>query len=741
MTQVSDTGAAQEVTEPTGETEAPTTRLDRFRRRRPLSHVSIQSKLILMMVLCTILAATVVGGIAFQAGRTSLRNAVFDRLTELRESQTRSLQEQVSDLKNSLIIYTHGVVARDALEAFTAGFNQLNNAQINPAQWQNIVDYYNNSFIKETEKYSGTKLDTAALLPTSNAERYLQANYTATRPHNQDDGDNYAIALDDAHDGSAWSAANAHFQDFFRQITTRYEFQDALLIDANGNVVYSAYKDVDLGTNIVAGPFAGSKLQEAYLKAMSSNAVDYVGFTDFEFYQPAEMQPTAWMVAPLRRDGRAEGVLALQFPIDKINRLMTFDKKWKEVGLGQTGETILAGPDELMRSDSRMFLEDPQQYKHDVVEAGTPPDVADMAIRQGGTTLVQPLSSPATKNAQKGESGTLITTDYLGNDTLQAYAPLVIKDSELHWAIVAKVDTAEAFAKEATFTKTMVLVTAGMIFLVCLLAIALAQIFVRPIRRLETGAQRISAGDYNVAIPVTTRDEIGDLTTAFNEMGRSLTVKEDLINQQRREADALLNSLMPETIAERFKQGEESISVEHKNVTVIFSDIIGLDRLQVALSPQESLTQVNELIRQMDAAADNLGMERVHTVRNGYLASCGLTVPRLDNVRRTVDFALECQRIVERFNAETDGNLSLRAGIDTGSVSSGLFGKPSVVYDMWGSAVNLAHQIKNGSPQPGIYVTSRVYDTLQETMQFTSAGTVTVDGVSEPVWQVSENPS
>ena len=83
----------------------------------------------------------------------------------------------------------------------------------------------------------------------------------------------------------------------------------------------------------------------------------------------------------------------------------------------------------------------------------------------------------------------------------------------------------------------------------------------------------------------------------------------------------------------------------------------------------------------------------------------------------------------------------MRAGIDTGSVSSGLFGKPSVVYDMWGSAVNLAHQIKNGSPQPGIYVTSRVYDTLQETMQFTSAGTVTVDGVSEPVWQVSENPS
>ena len=733
MTHVSDTDAAQEVTEPVESQDAPLPKWRRRRRHRSLRNMSIQSKLILMMVLCTVLAATVVGGIAFEVGRTSLRTAVFSRLTEFRQSQTRALHDQIEDLKNSLIIYSHGSVTKDALEAFSNGFNELSNAQISPAQWQNIVNYYNNSFIKETEQYSGVKLDAAALLPTSNAQRYLQANYTALRK----DDDN-AITITDARDGGKWSAANAKYQDFFRQIVTRFEFEDALLIDAGGNVVFSAYKGVDLGTNIVAGPYAGSKLQEAYLKAMSSNAVDYVGFTDFEFYQPAENSPTAWMVAPLRRDGRTEGVLALQFPIDKVNRLMTFDRQWKEVGLGETGETILAGPDELMRSDSRLFLENPQEYKRAVVGAGTPADVADMAIRQGGTTLIQPLVSPATRNAQRGETGTLIATDYLGRNALQSYAPLVIKDSELHWSIVAKVDTAEAFAKEATFTRTMVLVTAGMIFGVCLLAILLAQIFVRPIRRLEEGAQRISAGDYDVAIPVNSRDEIGDLTVAFNEMGRSLTVKEDLINQQRREADELLKSLMPETIAERFKQGEESIAVEHHNVTVIFADIIGLEMLQADLSSQDSLLLVNELIRQLDAAADDLGMEGVRTVRNGYLASCGLIVPRLDNVRRTVDFALECQQIIERFNTENDSSLSLRAGIDTGPVSGGLFGKPSVVYDMWGAAVNLAHRIKNGAPQPGVYVTSRVYDAMQDTMEFTSAGTVSVDGATEPVWQLSE---
>lgn len=717
MTEVSAHEAAQTVAEHESAPVASRTRLDRFRRRRLLAHVSILSKLILMMVLCTVVASVVIGGIAFQAGRSEMRDAVFSRLTEVRESQTRELTSQITDLRNSLIIYTHGVVARNALEAFTAGFDQLANAQITPAQSQTITDYYKkNGFVKEVEQYSGTKLDSSAVLPTSNAQRYLQANYTAKRPLNLDDGDQYSIDLDNANDGSAWSAANAQYQDFFRQIVTRYEFQDALLIDGRGNVVYSAYKDVDLGTNVLDGPYAGSKLHSAYSKAMSSNTVDYVGFTDFEFYQPAEMQPTAWMVAPILKDGRAAGVLALQFPITKINRLMTFDKRWREVGMGDTGgETVLGGPDELMRSDSRVFLEkNPQQYKTDVVNAGTPPDVADMAIRQGGTTLVQPMTSAATRNAQKGETGTIITQDYLGQDTLQAYAPVVIKDSDLHWSIVAKVDTSEAFARETSFTKTMVfLVTTGIIFfVVCLLAIYLAQIFVRPIRRLEAGAQRISAGDYNVAIPVDTRDEIGDLTQAFNEMGRSLTVKEDLLNQQRKENDELLRSLMPDSLAERFKQGEETIAFEHQNVTVIFADIIGLERLQAELAPPDaSLTLINELIRQIDAAAETLGMETVRTVRNGYLASCGLTVPRLDNVRRTVDFALECQQIVSRFNNETGNDLSLRAGIDTGTVSSGLLGRRRWSTtcggrsSTWPTRSRMAHR-NPGSMSPQAFTTS-----------------------------------
>ena len=699
-------------------------------RRRVMSRISIQSKLLVMLLVTSILSAAVVGFIGYQSGRSSLRASVFDRLTEVRASQSRQLEAKFADLEDSLITYTRGATTTEAIQAFTPAFDQLNDATINPAQSQSMLDYYNNSFRTAEHAQTGNNLDVDALLPTSNAQKYLQAYYTA--PFNDWDK---AIRFDDARDGSAWSAANARFNDFFREIVLRFQFEDALLLDNRGNVVYTAYKGVDLGTNILTGPYREGELRDAYQKALASNAVDYVGVTDFGDYQPAD-EPTAWMVSPVGPEGRVEGVLALQFPISKISRLMTADRQWEAAGMGNTGETFLVGPDGLMRSDSRLFLENPEDFERDVVNAGTPPDVAEESIRQGGTTLVQPVATEATRMAQRGQSGTIIEDDYLGHETLQAYAPVDLRG--LNWSIIAKVDTSEAFAPVATFTRTLVLSTAAIIFAVCIAAMLLARLFVRPIRRLEAGAQRISSGDYHVTLPVQSRDEFGDLTVAFNDMSRNLSIKEELLAEQRRENDRLLLSLMPEPVVQRYREGEETISQDHQNVTVIFADIVGLDELSTELSSDELLAIVNKLTRQFDAAAENLGVEQVRTLHNGYLASCGLSVPRLDNVRRTVDFAVEMQRTIDRFNAETGNELHLRAGIDTGTVTSGLVGRSTLAYDMWGSAVNLAYQVQSGSPQPGVYVTSQVYETMRDTRHFTSAGVITVDNEEQPIWRLAE---
>jgi len=681
-----------------------------------------------MLLVTSVLSAAVVGAIGYQSGRSSLRESVFDRLTEIRQSQSRQLQEGIGDLKDSLVIYSRGATSTQAIQAFTAGFDQLNTATISPAQQQSIVDYYATQFAPSKKK-AGEDVDIEAVLPNTNAQRYLQAYYTA--PFTDFDK---AIANDDARDGSAWSAANARYNDFFREIVTRFEFEDALLFDTRGNVVYTAYKGVDLGTNVFNGPFKGGPLASAYQEALDSNEVDYVGLTDFGEYEPAD-EPTAWFLSPVGPQGRVDGVLALQFPISKINRLMTMDRRWQESGMGETGETFIVGDDDLMRSDSRLFLEDPGAYKRDVVNAGTPPDIAQEAIDRGGTTLIQPVPTDATKLAQRGQSGTLIAQDYLGHETLQAYAPANIEG--LRWNVIAKINTSEAFAPVSAFTRTLVLSTVAIIFVVCLAAMLLARLFVRPIRRLEAGAQKISSGDYNINLPVHSRDEFGDLTVAFNDMSRNLTIKEELLAEQRRENDRLMLSLMPEPVVQRYREGEETIAQDHQDVTVIFADVVGLDALSSELNSDELLVIVNKLTRQFDAAAENLGVEQVRTLHNGYLASCGLSVPRLDNVRRTVDFAIEMQRIIERFNAETGHDLDLRAGIDTGTVTSGLVARSTLAYDMWGSAVNLAYQVQSGSPQPGVYVTSTVYDTMRDSRKFASAGVITVDGEEQPVWRLA----
>lgn len=76
----------------------------------------------------------------------------FDRLTEIRESKSRQLEDATSDLTNSIVVDTDGSFAVEAIEAFTAAFDQLADARIDPACQQSIVDYYNNQLIKPTAR-------------------------------------------------------------------------------------------------------------------------------------------------------------------------------------------------------------------------------------------------------------------------------------------------------------------------------------------------------------------------------------------------------------------------------------------------------------------------------------------------------------------------------------------------------------------------------------------------------------
>lgn len=702
-------------------------------RRRRVFRLGIQSKLLMTLLVCSILSVAVVGLIGALSGRTALRQVEAERLTELRESQKRQLLTLFKEVTNSVIVYSGGFSVVDAERAFSAAFGQLADAQITPAQQQGLINYYNNDMIKPISRVTGETVDLNAVLPTSNAQKYLQAHYTAS-PRTASD----PLPPADAGDGSAWSAANARFDFYLRDIVTRFDYRDALLLDAQGTVVYSVQKGPDLGTNVLTGPYRETNLRDAYQKAMRSNDVDFVWITDFQQYQPALAAPTAWVVSPIGMNGKVEGVMALPLPISKINSIMTANKQWEAAGMGPSTESYLVGSDGLMRSDSRLFLQDPQEYQREAVAAGTSPDVVQRAIRLGTTTLVQPATTAGFRAAQRSQAGTVTATDYTGNSEMEAFAPLNVPDSDLHWSILVTRDDSDAFARLGRFSQTLVVSVATMIFVVCVASMLLAQVMLRPVRRLQAGTQKISAGDYAFSIPVRSRDEIGDLTQAFNEMSRSLAIKDELLNEQRKENDRLLLALMPESVAQRYREGQETISQTHQDVAIIFADIVGLDEISNELSGDELIGIVDDLFRQFDAAAESLGVERIRTFHNGYLASCGVLTPRLDSIYRSIEFAVEMRQIIERFNSQSSHQLRLRVGINTGNVVSGLVGRSSLVYDMWGGAVSLAYQMHSGAPQPGIYVTSSVYEAMRDTRQFTSAGTITVGGKEQPIYRLSE---
>lgn len=253
-------------------------------------------------------------------------------------------------------------------------------------------------------------------------------------------------------------------------------------MNLQGDVVYSAYKGVDLGTNLNDGPYRDSLLANAYRSAIATNSVNALETTDFERWIPSLNVPTIWVVSPVGNDSGITGALAVQIPIETINAVMTGDETWAEQGLGKTGEVYLAGRDDLMRSVSRELVQNPEDYAADVIANGTPPDIAERVVEVNGTILLQPVDTYSVSEAQEGRTGTSITTDYIGTESITAYTPVEIDGVD--WVAVARIESSEAFAPVTEFTRNLLLSTLGILIAVSIASLLLAQVFTRPIKRL-----------------------------------------------------------------------------------------------------------------------------------------------------------------------------------------------------------------------------------------------------------------
>ena len=140
-------------------TQSPSQLQDRKAPRQPAVwtrfRFGIQSKILMAMLLSSILGVGVIGLIGAMSGRNALREVESERLIELRESQKRAVEALFREVTNSLIVYSGGFSVNQATTALTAGFAQLANAPITPAQQQSLVNYYDNEMLKPINRATG----------------------------------------------------------------------------------------------------------------------------------------------------------------------------------------------------------------------------------------------------------------------------------------------------------------------------------------------------------------------------------------------------------------------------------------------------------------------------------------------------------------------------------------------------------------------------------------------------------
>lgn len=673
--------------------------------------LTLQSKLILILLAVSLLTAIPLAYIGYSSGRAALEKNLYATLSSQLEIRTAECKTLLESTRNQVLVLSAGQECTDALQAFQHEFQSLQEQvkEVSAEDQTRLEEFYKTIFIPGLEKLAEGMPDLKSYYPTEPVTRYLQAQYIAKVVKTPEQyGKTLAASIGD---GTAYDAVHAKYHPSFSRFAKCYEFEDIMLVDMDGNLVYTYQKTVEFGTDLLNGPYAESNVAQVVNAMRKANSVDSFGFTDFERYQPNMNLPSAFMASPIFSEGKMVGTLVLQFTTDGLSKILTGDHQWERQGLGKTGEVYMIGKDKLFRTRSRFMITDPEEALESFEKAGIAKSIVDRIQRQGIALLALPADTEAVNAALTGETGIKLYRDYRHSPVIGAYAPFDFDGTR--WAVVAEMDEAEAFQPSRDFTKQVLVTTVGTCIVIMLLGMLISQLFVAPIHALTNAALRISEGEIGAQAVVDTSDEFRELANAFNEMSLGLKEKTDQLQSKVAENEELLLNILPAPAAARLKEGDHTSTQAFSDVSVLFAQVAGLENLTDRVGTEQAMSVFRELVIIFDDAADRFGAEKVTTSGVSYLAVCGLSVPRPDHTNRLVDFASELLRIVERFNRERGADLHLLIGINNGPVTGGVVGRSKFIYDLWGDTVTIARALGDGR-ESGVCVTRSVYDRVRD---------------------------
>lgn len=698
-----------------------------------LDRLSIQSKMILLLLAVSLCSISVIAAIGYSSAKAALTHSAENQLQGVRVAKTTTMKEMLEALRDQVISISDSRVVIDGMNQFKLAYRELSSKNLSASEEESLRNFYLTSFLPLLAQNSEGKPVLEHYLPSTATQRYLQYHYIAQNPHPYLKMQELATAPGDS---TLYGRTHAQLHGLFSRAVKIFGFEDLLLIDAETlDIVYSYQKTVEFATNLRDGPYAPTNLGDRIRTIRAARDRDDFKIADFESYRPSLGMPMGFALSPIFDGTTMIGILALQFPIESFNRVLSGDYKWSAEGLGETGEVYVVGPDRTFRSRSRLMYSNPDAFLKQLESSGATQAVIQAVTSKRTVMNTLPVTNTSVEQALLGRSGIQRVRNYLGKPVISAYGPLEL--DSLRWAVLAEMDLDEAEAPAREFGRNVIIISSAMALLVSVLALISSHFLTKPLRQLTDGARKIGSGETHVKVEVSSRDEFGELARVFNEMSDSITSQTEKLAEQDRQNQELLLSILPASAVEQRREGDEKANREFADVSVLFSEIYGMEDLGTRIGEAKALSILGDLIAAFDDAAEKFGIEKVKTIGASYLAVCGLSITRPDHARRVIQFAEEMARIITIFNRDQKTDLRIAIGVNSGPVVGGVTGRRKFLYDLWGDTVTIAKKLTRDDGT-AIRVTEGVRVRLGEQFSFSGPTKIEIEGKPTiDAWQIA----
>jgi len=437
-----------------------------------------------------------------------------NRLVSLREGKKLQIENYFKQIRSQIITYSSNRMIIDAMKEFNQAF-------FNPGV--ESLELSSGSQAKLTARYEYQKANTpdatsnavSKWIPGKEISRFYQSLYISDNPNPIGSKE----SLDAAPQDIEYNRLHQKYHPIIRQFLNEFGYYDIFLVEIDtGHIVYSVFKEVDYATSLATGPYQQTGIGRAFQGAKNLSDPNAIYIDDFQSYEPSYNAAASFISTPIFDGGEKVGVLIFQAPIDKINEIMTSKNNWKNVGLGESDEVYMVGPDNKLRNNSRFLIEAPDEYFKLLRSLGTAPNVIEKQKVLGTAIGIGEVNTPGSQSALKGQSGFQVFPDYRGVPVLSAYAPVDIIG--LRWAILAEIDEAEALIVNDKITDSSMTIGLTMGLVILFIAYYIAVRAVKPITSLSERINRFANGEIKGLKEITIRsqDEIGKLGQGFNKM-------------------------------------------------------------------------------------------------------------------------------------------------------------------------------------------------------------------------------